>query len=78
MVQFLGYNLKYNPVEAASERTQAITDYPTQSTRRKLKKFLALIIYDRMFVENLPRILKPMYNKIKEVVLKWTNEDRNV
>ena len=75
-VDFLGYTISKNCITSTEKRTQGILSYERPKTLKKLREFLGAIGYDRMFIENLSSIAKPLYAASSGETrrLKWTAE----
>ena len=60
-IDFLGYRIEYNKLKPNLVRAQGIIDYPAPKSKKSLQRFLGMINYDRMFIEGITKILRPLY-----------------
>lgn len=55
-------------------RSEGIINYPVPNTKRKLRRFICIINYDRMFIPNSSIILKPLYDLASKEKFLWNDE----
>jgi hypothetical protein len=74
-VSFLGYEIGFNKIRPKVDRAQGILDYPVPIKRKQLQKFLGMINYNRMFIDQVTELLKPLYGLLaKDVRFVWTEQ----
>lgn len=71
-INFLGYIIEFNKIKPNLERSQGIIEFPVPKNKKSVQKFLGMIKYDRMFIEGMTGILKPLYKLLgKETKFEW-------
>ena len=75
-VEYLGHILSENGIEANSDKTDIVRNFPRLRTRKQeIKSFLGLTNFYRGYVKDYSKIAYPL-NKLlkKDIRLKWTDE----
>lgn len=65
-VGFLGYIIEANRIKPDHDRTQGIRDFPVPKTVKEVRRFIALLGYERRFLEKNSDILRPLYEFTKK------------
>lgn len=80
-ITYLGHMCSLNGVNPDERLVQAVKDFPTPTTIKKIQSFLGLANYYRQFIQNFARIASPLYNILKTTdlqasrkILNWTQE----
>ena len=74
-VEFLGYAIKPGGFAIAPSKVEAVTAWPTPTTRSKVRGFLGLANFCRKFIQNFSAIARPLTHLTSEnVPFKWTEE----
>lgn len=76
-VEFLGFKISLNTLEPLSKRSKGIENFSIPRTKRKLRRFLGLLNYDRVFISNLSHSIKPLYEILSREgnSLVWNEDD---
>lgn len=77
-IKFLGHT--FNQIEAKmNEDTKlAIQNFEKPKNKKAIQAFLGLVNWDRRFVKNLAKLVKPLENLLKKnVKFAWTSEEQN-
>ena len=65
-IEFLGLELKDGQIKLQDHIVQKINNFPDKLEDLKtLQSFLGLLNYDRLYIENLSRLARLLYNKTK-------------
>ncbi|KAI4291184.1 hypothetical protein PAPHI01_0458 [Pancytospora philotis] len=74
-IEFLGYRLSKNKIEAVLEATQGVDDFPKPANKKDLQSFLGIVNYYCKFIESAATIGKPLYDLLrKDSEFIWTAE----
>ena len=73
-VDYLGFEVSANGVNASPEKVKAILDWPRPQTVHDIRSFLGLALYYRKFIWGFSQIAKPLTNLTKEKKT-WCWED---
>jgi hypothetical protein len=75
-VKFLGYELSFNAIKPSNQRKEAIVKFPSPRNKRELQRFLGLLNYDRVFIQNLFGKFEPLYKLLrKETKWNWAEKE---
>lgn len=72
-IRYLGHYLSSNCVKPLNDNLVAIRNFPTPSSRRKIREFLGKVNFYRKFIPNSSVILEPFHNLLrKNVSFSWS------
>lgn len=71
---FLGYGISAEGIKLTDERIDAIKNYPTPTTWKKLQAGIGMLSYFRRFIQGFATLAKPLYEALKNEKLIGTVE----
>ena len=73
-LQFLGHGVSSDGVRPLPDKVQAVRDFPTPSTKRKLREFLGLVNFYHRFIPRCAHILQPLNSLLSSrgKDIRWT------
>jgi hypothetical protein len=72
-VEYLGHVISQEGVKVDPEKIKAITEWPKPKNISKLRGFLGLTGYYRIFIKNYAHLTTPFSNLLKKNSFKWDN-----
>lgn len=63
-LEFLGHDITEQGIKPSASRVQAIVDFETPTSLRKLQKFIGMVNYYFRFIPNLAKILIPLHDYV--------------
>ncbi|KAG6445389.1 hypothetical protein O3G_MSEX003922 [Manduca sexta] len=76
-VAYLGHIINENGVKPNTDKTKAVTQFPTPQSPKDIKSFLGLVSYYRRFIPNFAKLAKPLTSLLKkDIPFLWQNEQQ--
>ena len=65
-VEFLGYEIKKGGMAIATDKIEAIVNYPVPKNKRDIRSFLGLANFSRRFIANFSGLVSPLTELTKD------------
>ena len=77
-VDYLGFEVSANGVNASPEKVKAILDWPRPQTVHDIRSFLGLALYYHKFIRGFSQIAKPLIDLTREkMTWCWGDDEQN-
>eukprot|EP01018_Ginkgo_biloba_P018976 Gb_14609 [translate_table: standard] len=73
-IEYLGHIISKDDIQMDPTKIQAVVDWPTPKTLKKLRGFLGLAKFYRRFMKNFSTIAAPLTNLMKKDAFQWSSE----
>ena len=67
-VTYLGHTISANGVACESDKTSAVSNWPTPTTGKELRSFIGFVSYYRRFVKGFSQIAGPLHDLVNQTV----------
>ena len=71
-IRFLGHSLSKEGYEPQMDKTEGIREFPVPTNADKVRSFVSLVGFYRVYIPGFSKIASPLYNLLKDkVIFKW-------